>query len=424
MHSEYTRLKTKYEWLKNQFGTLLLAEFNLDSLFTALSSYVGQEDAFLISNGLRPKMLDDLLQHLGMIINDFIKIKINAAKNNISNVIILQNYRAYLSNNNILARGVKLVKALSEKNPLSKRAKKYLGLGLAAIAFGLVFIPALIFGGLIVGPLTTAFTVTYLTGIFAIASHTLVIPVWAVTLGVATCISAAGSLASLLSIARKPSSTAGFVGRIISMNEVFAVAAFVLLTVAGVCLLPFVPLIVGFVALKKAHTLSQAPQGLALAFANSCPALAEQTHYGDVNETVHAKIKKAKQKLAAFKALNKTATVNNQRYIAAGLIYYAKRLHYLKAEVKVHAGCMVFEADILKNNGDLVITKQNVENFKPKKDAIFSELISLNNDDVAKKVTVNNHGNAKRLRLFDAKFDHIKHAQKVEAAAREVKLRG
>ncbi len=419
LQAELTRLKKNYDWLKKQFGDLLLAEFNLDSLFVTLGSYAGHDDAFLISNGLKPKILDDLIAHLRMVINDFIRIKLMAAKKNISNANILQNYRTYLSKNDILARGVKLVKALNEKNPLSSRAKKYLGFGVAGILLSLILIPAFIFGGFIIGPLTTAFTITYMTGVFVVISHTLAIPVLAVTLGIAGCVSAAGSMAALIKLTRMPTSAlSSLASRIIHKNDAWAVGAFVLLTLVGVCILPLVPLIAGCFALKKAYTLSKAPQGLALILANTYPALIEKTHYGDLYETNNAKIKKANQKLAMFRALDKTAADTDKCYIAANIVYYMKRIRYLQAEMKVHSGIAVSETDIYLNDSNLVITKHNIRGFRPNKNNILLESKSLTNKEITQKVKVNFHGNKKRLRLFDAGYNHVKHAQKVEAAVR------
>ena len=55
----------------------------------------------------------------------------------------------YFQNAAVLREGEQLVKALDKDNPLSKRAKKYLISGIAAMVFGILVLPALILGGLL-----------------------------------------------------------------------------------------------------------------------------------------------------------------------------------------------------------------------------------------------------------------------------------
>lgn len=53
----------------------------------------------------------------------------------------------YFQDAAVLREGEQLVKALDKDNPLSKRAKKYFILGIAAMVFGILVLPALILGG-------------------------------------------------------------------------------------------------------------------------------------------------------------------------------------------------------------------------------------------------------------------------------------
>ncbi len=368
---------------------------NLTPLFDSLEQYVDLGEAALKAKGISAKAITDLIAYLNKIIK-----KINGEADAESDESI------------ILDEGKELVKALDKNNPLSARAKKYLGLGIAATVFGVLLIPALIIAGIYLAPLT-AFSVTYTTGIIFITTQTIAVPVWALTLGIASIISMVGSIAALAKLGfgnLSPTMSA------LCSTELIALPAFVLIVAAGVCLMPFIPLISGVLMLKKANQLSEAPQGLALALANAIPALTKEVHYGDIEETASRKLKKAEQKLAVLNArAKKPMNACTRNDVTTAMIYYRERLTYLKDGVRLlNGGSKATLSDPNKKiRGKM--NQSNYRDFKPSKESV------LKNDTNNMGITVNDNSARARLSFFDGAYNHVQHAQKVEATLREHK---
>lgn len=319
---------------------------------------------------------------------------------------------SYFENPDVLDEGCRLVKALDKGNPMSKRAKKYLGLGIAATVFGILWIPALILAGIYLAPLT-AFSVTYASGLFVTTMQTTAVPVWGLALGVAGTISAAGSIATLIRLAKNPSPGLALCGSAIGALEPIAAAFFLLMVAVGVCLMPFIPVIAGGLMLRKAHQLRKAPQGLALDFANAIPGLAEKTHYGNIKETASRKLKKAKEKLAILKEHDKRNMSNFQKAnVKTALAYYTQRVSYLKMGVQLLEGGKEAKLDD-PNKKSGWVRQANYSRYKPCKETLLKcqvSSIGINVNDNHKKI---------RVSLFSPAYNHIEHAQKVEARLRE-----
>lgn len=403
--ANFQKLFNRYQELKKNIPNVL----NFDDLFQQIEN----------TENL-PAAIDDLYPYVRMILGDLNAIYQQAKKLRLSSQEIQQRAKNYLAHPNIVKAGEKVVKALDKGNPLSSRAKKYLGLGIAATIFGLLWIPALVLGGVFLAPLT-AFTVTYTTGLLITTTSSIAVSVWGLALGIAGLISAVGSVVGIVKTSKNPSIGLRLFGNAFASNEILTFGVYTLMVVAGVFLLPFAPLIAGALCLKKAHTLSKAPQGLALALTNSTPALAKKMHYGDLAETYDAKIRKANEKLAAFyrsKDATFSANDNNRKYIEEGIKFYKKRVAVLHVELKIHQGKMVRMSELTGRKQDrTILRKENINLVKARKADLMAAK-QMADQDYQQLVPINERHEKTKIRFFDVQFDHIEHAQKVEKTQR------
>ena len=212
--------------------------------------------------------------------------------------------KGFFSNKARIEEGAKHVAALDKNRPMTKRYKKYFGLGLAlTILAGLLIASAAVAIGIALGP---------------------ALPALAAAIGVIKLI---GSIVCAYSL------TIVVISFIVQAPEGLLFLALPLAPILA-------PLIGGIRLLNKAHKLSKTREDLSFGLAQAFPALTKKSYYNEkptselsqslLTQTIDAKIAKAEEKLAAFKENKaKTQHYDAMYYVDRAIEYYDHRVQYL-----------------------------------------------------------------------------------------------
>lgn len=375
-----TKLKTAWEEAKTDNQNLTKEVIDLDAFFALYENE---------KNNIDDSVKVDLVAYLCEVIT---LIKENNEKKN-KDKILKETFEGVTFNNIslkgelLLMKGAKVVKGLNKGNPVSSRAntsraKKYLAGGIILTILGGALLAGLAVCAILAAPGLAA-TVPVLAPI-AHTAHAIL--TWAgITYG--------------------------------GLNAISLFSAD-LMAIAFTFLSPVLPLVGGIWMLKKALKLPKAPTGLALALANTLPALAEKVHYGDEKETEVAKLAKAEGKLLAFQELsqkqNGGSTQNpDTAYINAGVAYYKARVKHLKKKSEKPSHVAPSKRALLKAKNAQGVSGEakaavSVNDHRKNANGLALEGATLKLSDSLKGT------------LF-AKHYHVKHAMKVEEAVREVR---